>query len=258
MHQSSQPGGVLIKFAASGVVGLLATLCLAPAAHAQLCVDGDVDGVCDDRDECLYTAAFAFVDARGCALDGDADGDRIPDQDDRCPYSPANAEVDAEGCALDADADGIPDGLDQCPATAMGAWVDAVGCLAAGSDTSEPAAAPVDANRPPALPLRISGYVRNSSNIPAAALEDLRALAPSLVEELDAEPGSSLRVVGYADPKLESALLLQLAENRAALIRAALGAAGVPMPRIYAIAGGASTDGAFTQIMWSRAGDTRP
>jgi outer membrane protein OmpA-like peptidoglycan-associated protein len=59
-------------------------------------------------------------------------------------------------------------------------------------------------------------------------------------------------VTGYADARDEASLVHALSENRAALLRAALGAKGVPMSRIYAVSGGASTQGASALIEWTQ------
>ncbi|MEC9357616.1 MAG: thrombospondin type 3 repeat-containing protein [Pseudomonadota bacterium] len=243
--------------------------------HAEVCVDGDVDGVCDDLDDCPYTELSAFVGANGCALDGDADGDGIADQSDRCPYSPQAAIVNAQGCAADSDRDGVPDGPDRCPATPSGMSVDEHGCQAsrASSSSSAPAAEasspdkqadegpgdsvtdfdPTSDSPPPAvLPMRIDGYLRNSSNIPSEAMHRLADTVDVVTRRLEREPELSITVTGYADARDEASLVHALSENRAALLRAALGAKGVPMSRIYAVSGGASTQGASALIEWTQ------
>ena len=91
-------------------------------------VDGDGDGVDDNRDRCLYTSAHERVDANGCAVNADQDLDGIADHDDDCPYSPAGAQVDSRGCAVDEDFDGVANGLDACAGSQLGAIVDARGC----------------------------------------------------------------------------------------------------------------------------------
>lgn len=241
-----------MKSAACAMIGVLG-LSLYGGARAQVCVDGDVDGVCDQNDACLYTGTGSFVDVRGCALQGDADADGIADQADRCPYSPAGALIDSEGCALDGDGDGVPDGVDRCPDAMAAGPVDVHGCTDPAGTADPMTTVPRAPVSPPAAarwPLVIEGYTRNSSNIPPAALAQLRALAPRISARLDAEPASNLEITGFADRDLEGPLAARLSENRAALLRAALGASGVPMGRIYARAGGVSADGAHAQIDW--------
>ena len=97
-----------------------ATLLAAPS----LVVDGDGDGVSDERDECPYSPAGETVNADGCSIDGDADNDGVLDLADLCPYSDSGSRVDAEGCALDDDFDGIANGRDLCPDTALGERVE--------------------------------------------------------------------------------------------------------------------------------------
>ena len=90
------------------------------------CDDLDLDGVCDDKDECPNTPAGCLVDARGCPLD--ADGDGVCDGLDTCPNTEAGCTVDAKGCPMDSDGDGVCDGKDQCPNTPAGCTIDANGC----------------------------------------------------------------------------------------------------------------------------------
>ncbi len=59
-------------------------------------------------------------------LDGDKDG--VIDDKDRCPTTPEGRSVDEKGCELDGDNDGIVDALDKCPNTVTGVSVDVNGC----------------------------------------------------------------------------------------------------------------------------------
>lgn len=109
----------------------LAALLLFPItamAVPALIVDGDGDGVSDERDECPYSRSGETVNAEGCNIGGDVDRDGVSDLADLCPYSIVGARVDAEGCAMDDDFDGIANGLDLCPDTAVGERVDLQGC----------------------------------------------------------------------------------------------------------------------------------
>lgn len=102
---------------------------LAVNATAAPIVDGDDDGVSDDRDRCLYTPLGIRVTGDGCSsMAGDEDEDAIPDLTDACPLSPAGAIVDEQGCALDGDIDGIADGIDHCPSTGSNRGIDEAGC----------------------------------------------------------------------------------------------------------------------------------
>ena len=90
------------------------------------CVDSDGDGVCDDRDKCLNTAAGCAVDDDGCPIDSDKDG--VIDCLDKCPDTPAGCIVDKDGCPIDSDKDGVIDCMDKCPDTPAGCIVDKNGC----------------------------------------------------------------------------------------------------------------------------------
>lgn len=59
---------------------------------------------------------------------GDNDGDGISDDIDQCLATAAGVSVDANGCELDSDNDGVNDSLDQCPGTAPRVKVDTQGC----------------------------------------------------------------------------------------------------------------------------------
>jgi hypothetical protein len=107
---------------------LLSGLCLQTATVAEtIFVDGDVDGIPDERDDCLYSPPDRPVNPQGCPQELDADRDGLPDDLDACPYSALGSVVDAKGCALDQDKDGIPDGLDRCP-DSLQETVDSCGC----------------------------------------------------------------------------------------------------------------------------------
>lgn len=109
--------------------GLLLGLVASQAQSAtQSVLDGDADGVNDDRDACPYTPLGISVRPDGCSTPGDEDEDGIADLADACPLSPAGAVVDSQGCALDEDVDGVADGVDRCPMSPLGALVNADGC----------------------------------------------------------------------------------------------------------------------------------
>lgn len=158
-------------FARSPAARLVAVLLLAPlTVHAvpTLIVDGDGDGVSDERDECPYSPAGESVNADGCSVDGDADNDGVLDLADLCPYSDAGSKVDAEGCSLDDDFDGIANGRDLCPDTALGERVDIQGCdpTAPGKGRTAIAAAPAAVK--PAAALRPRATTTAAKAIPVA------------------------------------------------------------------------------------------
>lgn len=107
------------------LVGLVAS---EAQAVARPLLDGDADGVRDDRDACPYTPLGITVHPDGCSTPGDEDEDGIADVADACPLSPGGAVVDGQGCALDEDVDGVADGVDRCPLSPMSALVNANGC----------------------------------------------------------------------------------------------------------------------------------
>jgi len=94
--------------------------------------DADDDGVLDDNDACLATAANDLVDGFGCSqAQVDSDGDGVCNEDapasgpapgcmgsDACPNTPQGEAVNADGCSdtqFDTDNDGVTDAEDNCP-----------------------------------------------------------------------------------------------------------------------------------------------
>jgi len=61
-------------------------------------MDGDDDGVNDDKDQCAGTPLGAAVDSTGCPLDSDRDG--VHDYKDNCHGTSAGIKVDTSGCPL--------------------------------------------------------------------------------------------------------------------------------------------------------------
>ena len=103
------------------LVGLYKTFSSAPPRSAKPAapVDGDGDGITDDRDRCAGKAedVDGFEDADGCP-DPDDDGDGFPDASDACPRQPEtkNGVDDTDGCPEeDPDGDGIVGSADRCP-----------------------------------------------------------------------------------------------------------------------------------------------
>jgi OOP family OmpA-OmpF porin len=62
--------------------------------------DADLDGVLDDIDYCLDTAAAVQVDEQGCEVEQDSDKDGVMNSQDQCPNSAEGTGVDIHGCEL--------------------------------------------------------------------------------------------------------------------------------------------------------------
>ncbi len=159
-------------------------------------VDGDGDGVPDERDDCPYTQPGAVVDARGCMLGGeDQDGDCVPDYLDVCPYTPPGAVVDRQGCAIDDDFDGVANGIDQCPGSLLGAAVDARGCAVGQSPSVMPVL--VAARKPAPLPVSPIPLPPVSSPLPAST-QVLAAAARASLPMIPARKPAAPMVVTHA------------------------------------------------------------
>lgn len=88
-------------------------------------LDGDGDGIPDDRDNCPRRAnpdqSDIDGDGIGDACDTDIDGDGVPNDVDNCPLvpNPRQADLDGDGvgddCTNDRDGDGVLDAVDNCP-----------------------------------------------------------------------------------------------------------------------------------------------
>jgi len=101
---------------------------------SPMLIDGDEDGIVDNRDRCLDTPPGYPVDQNGCPVDSDGDG--VVDAEDLCAATDAGLEVDANGCPIvavetvieDTDGDGIADIDDKCPNTPLEIPVNSYGC----------------------------------------------------------------------------------------------------------------------------------
>jgi OOP family OmpA-OmpF porin len=100
-------------------VGVPVFRVLAGVSYRPQGLDGDHDGVSDNKDACPTEKEDrdGFEDDDGCP-DLDNDNDGIPDAADKCPDKPEDKDgfQDDDGCPdNDNDNDGIPDGYDSCP-----------------------------------------------------------------------------------------------------------------------------------------------
>lgn len=180
-----------VRSLAAVACAALLTLCARTLAAAPLGVDGDADGVPDDRDACLYSPRGVVVGPNGCSTPGDEDEDQVADANDTCPQSPPGARVDAQGCALDEDLDGVADGIDRCAGSSAGARVDARGCAA------RQVASPPPPRRAPA-PVAITAAPAPAATVtaPAApiAAPVLPVVAPSPAAPLPAPASQPVAV----------------------------------------------------------------
>jgi outer membrane protein OmpA-like peptidoglycan-associated protein len=240
-----------------------------PARRTLPDVDGDNDGIEDERDECLNTPFGAEVDSRGCSIDTDQDGvadglddcpgtdsraigmidiygcpvdsdfDGVPDYLDACPRNPVGAHVDKDGCPIDSDNDGVPDGIDDCPNTLVGVEVDANGCI----DLSMLATSMV---------LNID-YAPGSFEVDPKTKERLKSLASLLNFVTDIK----LDINGYTDNIGTDRANEQLSEKRALRVRDYLVTQGISADRMKVFGRGESNFVADNQTAEGRAQNRR-
>lgn len=240
-----------------------------PARRTLPDVDGDNDGIEDERDQCLNTPFGAIVDSRGCAIDTDHDGvadglddcpgtdaraigmidiygcpvdsdfDGVPDYLDACPRNPVGAHVDKDGCPVDSDSDGVPDGIDDCPNTLVGVEVDANGCI----DLSMLASSMV---------LNID-YAPGSFEVDPKTKERLKSLARLLNFVTDIK----LDINGYTDNIGTSRVNEQLSEKRALRVRDYLVTQGIAADRMKVFGRGESNFVASNQTAEGRSQNRR-
>lgn len=178
-------------------------------------LDGDKDGVTDDKDKCPTTPAGRKVNAEGCELDGDKDG--VVDGLDKCPTTPAGRKVNAEGCELDTDGDGIVDGMDACP-TVFAKTAD--GC-------------PLPP--PPAPPKKLTLDGVNFDNDIATLRSGSAAILDQAAATLKEWGNAKVEVAGHTDSNSDDAHNLKLSQNRAETVRAYLVSKGVSADRLSAM-----------------------
>jgi len=195
-------------------------LCPTPVA------DQDGDAVADAQDACPSAAedADGHADADGCPdLDDDADG--VEDAADGCKTEAEDRDgyEDTDGCPdRDNDADEVADADDRCPAAAGPA-------SEGGCPPAEPAAVVVTDK---AIELHESVFFETSrSTIDARSAPLLDQIASAL----EAHPEiQSVVVEGHSDDRGSKKRNIELSQQRAAAVRAALIERGVAADRLRA------------------------
>lgn len=189
------------RWIASVFVGV--SLFASAVAVSQPIVDGDADGIGDERDDCPYTQMGTVVESTGCArFSDDADADGVNDADDACPYSPAGAKIDATGCARDTDFDGIADGLDACPSTTLGLLPDGKGCAQGEKASVAIATRSVDI---PVKPVQSDEAAAPAKPPAKPKSAPVSAAAPARVEL--AKPSGSVADIPTPKPKKDPVLV---------------------------------------------------
>lgn len=210
--------------------------------------DGDGDGIADEMDRCLSTAAGVAVDATGCPIPRDSDADGVLDPIDRCPNTPRGERIDQNGCLLDGDNDGVLYARDLCPDTPPGNLVDERGCSippdidgdgvlnAADRCPETPLAVRVDASGcpvPPPAPalLHAANFELNEARLSSEA----RSLLTRLADSLPSTPGLRFSVEGHTDSTGPLTFNRWLSRERADVVREFLVARGVEPNRLDAV-----------------------
>ncbi|MFA5082025.1 MAG: OmpA family protein [Hydrogenophilaceae bacterium] len=225
------PGKQLLDPACKAPVAVAAP---APAPMKAAPLDGDHDGVTDDKDKCPTTPAGRKVNAQGCELDGDNDG--VVDALDRCPTTPAGRKVDAKGCELDGDNDGVVDALDQCPTTPAGDKVDSKGCTLLNT-------------------IVLKGV--NFDNDSAKLRTDSYPILDEAVATMKRYPGMKVEVAGHTDSNSSDAHNLKLSANRAKAVMDYFVSKGVPAEDLTSKGYGESTPIADNKTAEGRAENRR-
>lgn len=175
-------------------------------AAVVVIADNDKDGIPDDQDKCLTSAANAKVDSMGCAIFMDADKDGIEDSKDKCLTSQANETVDAMGCAvvLDADKDGVLDSEDKCLATPENNKVDAMGCTVFAEED---------------LSYRLSvNFDNNKTNVKSEYYGEMQKVA----DFLNKYPQVEVTIDGYSSTQGRASYNKKLSQQRADAVAALL------------------------------------
>jgi outer membrane protein OmpA-like peptidoglycan-associated protein/opacity protein-like surface antigen len=181
-------------------------------------VDNDQDGILDVDDACPDDAEdFDGEDDEDGCPDVDRDGDGILDIDDACPDDPEDFDrfQDLDGCPdADNDGDGILDDADACPdhAEDFDEFEDEDGCPEEGP--------------PERLP--IGPAIVQFELARTELTDDAKATLDQFASYLDGSPGLPLMVVGHACDLGSDEYNQELAERRAAAVKAYLIEKGVP------------------------------
>lgn len=201
-------------------------------------VDGDNDGVADNRDQCPMTPAGASVDSRGCERDSDDDG--VANSTDICPNTPAGASVNSRGCELDSDRDGVVNSKDQCPGTTAGADVDNTGCEGV-AETVE------------TIELNVQ-FPSNSSVIGNAYDAEIQRVADFMADN----PETTVEIAGHSDSMGEADYNRVLSERRAQAVASRLtNALGISADRVDAVGYGEAEPVASNDTAAGRAENRR-
>ncbi len=197
--------------------------CPDPDSH-----DRDGDGINDDVDQCPDQPEDrdGFQDTDGCP-DPDNDHDGILDRDDLCPNDPEDRDgfEDADGCPdPDNDHDRIPDTRDRCPndPETYNAFEDEDGCPDQGVAVLEENTIRI---------LQAINFETDSAQIQPASMPIIEAVAATLRAN---EQIQLLEVQGHADERGPDPRNLQLTQDRAASVVAALVERGIGASRLHA------------------------
>lgn len=206
-----------------------------PAAVAN--GDADGDGISDALDECptLAEDVDGFLDTDGCP-DPDNDLDMLADADDSSPLAPEDWDgfEDEDGAPdLDNDDDGVADYVDACPLEAG----PGNGCPGQASISS---GGPPPPSREPNAPLVLGDTVHPARPIifefaRPELTADARRVVAGMARYLVAHPDLGAVEVGvHVDSMGSRRWKHGLSRRRAASVRAALIAEGVPAARLRA------------------------
>jgi outer membrane protein OmpA-like peptidoglycan-associated protein len=228
-------------------------------------VDRDGDGVDDTDDQCVDVAQGDHPDParRGCPV-VDRDGDGVNDTDDQCVDVAQGDHPDAArpGCPQgDRDADGVLDGADQCVDVAAGPRPSATraGCPAPDNDHDNLIDQPEGPDRCPEQPETFNGVEDDDGCPDGAVLAEVSGgqvrilqsvnfrsdrdqiigaqsfqVLNSVVAILRASPQLRVDVQGHTDDVGTTEHNLDLAQRRAAAVRAYLTAHEVAEARLEA------------------------
>lgn len=194
--------------------------------------DTDGDGVPDAADECPSAAEDrdGFEDDDGCP-DADNDADGVADTHDRCPMDPEDRDgfQDDDGCPdLDNDGDGVVDTSDRCP-------LDPETINQIDDDDGCPDLVRVEADE--IRTLEPIYFETGTARIQDRSLTLLSEMGRVIVSRPDL---GRISIEGHTDSQGSLAHNQRLSEERAAAVRTALIAAGVPPERLHAVGYGES------------------